>query len=185
LDDIFRLKRGNAMGVKLVSVVFGLAAVTALSGNPTVTAFLTPPLSFEAIDDQLNPQGLIPSPVTDTRTVEAPTRDLAATGRQLAPDLVHVAQTAQRWLQGSIAAGLARALACFRVDQQAVPQTQQAVVGSEDGQSQALFAAVVDDLSTAATDATVSAATGSAGSVVIINPNRSVRSTLTRASRDP
>src|SRR5712664_776138 len=151
------------MGIKLVSVVFGLVAVTALSGNPTVAACMTPPLSFEAIDQfKLNPQSLIPSPSTDRRAVEASTRDLAATEPQLAPDLVHVAQTAQRSFQGAIAAGLAQAeLACRGVD-------QQAVAGFEDGQFQALFAAVVGDPSTAATDAAFSAATGSAGSVVII-----------------
>jgi hypothetical protein len=159
------------MGIKLVSVVFGLVAVTALSGNPTVAACMTPPLSFEAIDQfKLNPRSLIPSPSTDRRAVEASTRDLAATEPQLAPDLVHVAQTAQRSFQGAIAAGLAQAeLACRGVD-------QQAVAGFEDGQFQAMFAAVVGDPSTAATDAAISAATGSAGSVVIINPNRSVRS---------
>jgi hypothetical protein len=109
---------------------------------------MTPPLSFEAIDQfKLNPQSLIPSPSTDRRAVEASTRDLAATEPQLAPDLVHVAQTAQRSFQGAIAAGLAQAeLACRGVD-------QQAVAGFEDGQFQALFAAVVGDPSTAATDA--------------------------------
>jgi hypothetical protein len=65
------------MGIKLASVVLGLVAVTALSGNPTVTACLTFPLSFEAVDHQskLNTQSSLP----DTRTAEAPTRDLVAT----------------------------------------------------------------------------------------------------------
>jgi hypothetical protein len=167
------------MGIRLVGVVFGLVAVTALSGNPAVAASMTPPLSFEAINQfKLNPQSLFPSPGTDRRVVEASTRGLAATEPQLAPDLVHVAQTAQPRFQGAIAAGLAQAaLACLRVDQQAALQIQHAVAGFEDSQFQALFAAVVGDLSTAATDAAISAATGSAGSVVIINPNRSVRST--------
>jgi hypothetical protein len=140
------------MGIRLVSVVFGLAAVTALSGNPTVTARLAPPLSFTAVDDQckLNRRILIPFPVTDTSTVEAPTRDIAATEPQLAPDFVDIAQTSQRWFQGTIAAGLAQARACLRVDQQAAPQIQQA---SQllNGQFQAPFAAVVGDLSTTAT----------------------------------
>jgi hypothetical protein len=107
--------------------------------------------------------------------VEASTRDLAATEPQLAPDLVHVAQTAQPRLQRAIAAGLAQAeLACLGVD-------QQAVAGFEDGQFPAPFAAV-GDLSAAVTDAAISAATDSAGSVVIINPNRSVRSTSSRVA---
>ena len=162
------------MVIGSVSVVFGLAAVTAFSGNPMGTACMAPPLSFEAID-QLNLQSLVLSFSTDGRAVEASTRDLAATEPQLAPDLVHVAQTAQPRLQRAIAAGLAQAeLACLGVDQQAVARF-------EDGQFPALFAAV-GDLSAAATDAAISAATDSAGSVVIINPNRSVRSTSSRVA---
>jgi hypothetical protein len=56
-----------------------------------------------------------------------------------------------------------------------------AVAGFEDGQFPALFAAV-GDLSAAATDAATSTATDSAGSVAIINPNRSVRSTSSRVA---
>ena len=154
------------MVIRLVSVVFGLPAVTAFSGNP-MAACMTSPLSFEAIDrSKLNPQNLIPSPNADGRAVEASRRDLAATE----PDLVHVAPTAQPRFLGTIAGGLAQAeLACHGVD-------QQAVAGFEDGQFQALFTAV-GDLSAAATDAADAAATGSAGSGVIINPNRSLRST--------
>jgi hypothetical protein len=58
-------------------------------------------------------------------------------------------------------------------DQQAALQIQQAVASFQDGQFQALFAAVVGDLSTATTAAAESAATGSAGSVAIVNPNTS------------
>jgi hypothetical protein len=167
------------MGIRLMGAVFGLVAVTALFGNPAVAACMIPPLSFEDLNKlKLTPQSLIPSPGTDGPTVAASTRDLAATEPQLAPDLVHVAQTAQPRFQGAIAAGLAQpALTCLGVDQQAALQVQQAVAGFEDSQFQALFTAVVGDLSTAATSAAISAATGSAGSVVIINPHRSVRST--------
>ena len=60
-------------------------------------------------------------------------------------------------------------LTCLGADEQAALQVKRAVAGSEDSQFQTPFTAVVGDLSTAAT--------GSAGSVVVINPHRSVRST--------
>ena len=144
----------------------------ALCASPAAAACITPPLSPELINQfKSNPQGLIPTPDVDARTVEATTRDLAGTEPQLAPDLVHVAQGALPRFQAAIAAGLAQAaLACLNVDQQGALQIQQAVASFEDGQFQALFAAVVGDLSTAATAAAESAATGSVGSVVIVNP---------------
>jgi hypothetical protein len=49
------------------------------------------------------------------------------------------------------------------------------VASFQDGQFQASFAAVAGDLSTAATAAASESATGSAGSVVITNPNASPR----------
>jgi hypothetical protein len=103
--------------------------------------------------------------------VEASRRDLAAAKPQLAPDLVRVAQTAQPRFQGAVAAGLAQAeLACLGVD-------QKAVAGFEDGRFPAQFAAV-GDLS----DAAISAARDSAGTVVIIDPNWSARSTSSRVA---
>lgn len=144
----------------------------ALCASPAAAACINPPLSPEFINQfKSNPQGLIPTPDIDARTVEATTRDLAGTDSRLAPDLVHVAKGALPRFQEAIAAGLAQAaLACLNVDQQAALQIQQAVASFEDGQFQALFAAVVGDLSTAATAAAELAATGSAGSVVIVNP---------------
>jgi hypothetical protein len=168
------------MGIRLMSVVFGLVAVTALFGNPAVAVWMmVPPLSFEDLNKfKLNPQSTILSPGTDGSAVAASTRDLAATEPQLVPDLGHVTQTAQPRFQGAIAAGLAQAaLSCPGVDQQAALQVKRAVAGFKDSQFQALFTAVVGDLSTAATRPAIPAATGSAGSVVIINPHRSVRST--------
>jgi hypothetical protein len=165
------------MGIRLMSVVFGLVAVTALFGNPAVAAWMmVPPLSFEALNNvKLNPQSTILSPGTDGPAVAASTRDLTATEPLLA--LGHVAQTVQRF-QGAIAAGLAQAaLTCLGVDRQAALQVERAVAGFEASQFQALFTAVVGDLSTAATSPAIPAATGSAGSVVIINPHRSVRTT--------
>jgi hypothetical protein len=144
----------------------------ALCASPAAATCITPPLAPEFISQfKLNPQSLIQTPDVDARTVEATTRDLAGTDPTLALDLVHVAKGAQPRFQAAIAAGLAQAaLACLNVDQQGALQIQQAVASFEDGQFQALFAAVVGDLSTAATAAAESAATGSVGSVVIVNP---------------
>jgi hypothetical protein len=85
---------------------------------------------------------------------------------------VHVAEGALPRFQAAIAAGLAQAaMTCLGVDQNAALQIQQAVASFQDGQFQALFAAVVGDLSTAATAAAESAATSSVGSVIITHPN--------------
>jgi hypothetical protein len=168
------------MEFRLMGVVFGLVAVTALFGNPAAAAcMMIPPLSFEDLNKvKLTPQSTILPPGTDGPAVAASTRDLAATEPQLAPDLGHVAQTAQPRFQRAIAAGLAQAaLTCLGVDQPAALQVKRAVACFEDSRFQALFPAVVGDLSTAATSPAIPAATGSAGSVVIINPHRSVRST--------
>jgi hypothetical protein len=155
------LKRGLLLALWLV-----------LCASPAAAACITPPLSAEFINQfKSNPQKLIPTPDTDARTVEAMTRDLAGTDPTLAADIVHVAEGAKARFQAAIAAGLAQAaLACLNVDQHGTLLIQQAVASFQDGQFQALFAAVVGDLSTAATAAAESAATGSAGSVVIVNP---------------
>jgi hypothetical protein len=160
----------HAQRVKLW-LIFWLA----LGMSPAAAACITPPLSPELVNQfKLNPQGLIPTPDTDARTVEAMTRDLAGTDPKLASDLVHVAESARPRFQAAIAAGLAQAaLACLNVDQQAALQIQQAVASFQDGQFQALFAAVVGDLSTAATAAAQAAASDSVGSVTIVNPNAS------------
>jgi hypothetical protein len=143
-----------------------------LCASPAAAACINPPLSPEFINQfKSNPQGLISTTDVDTRTVEATTRDLAGTDPTLAPELVRVAEGAKQRFQAAIAAGLAQAaLACMSVDQQAALLIQQAVASFQDGQFQALFAAVVGDLSTAATAAAESAATSSVGSVVIVNP---------------
>ena len=140
--------------------------------SPAAAACITPPLSSEAINQfKSNPQGLISNPDIDTRAVEARIRDLAGSDPTLAKDLVRIAQGAKPRFKTAIAAGLAQAaIACLGVDQQAALLIQQAVASFQDGEFQALFAAVAGDLSTAATAAAESAATGSAGSVVIVNP---------------
>ena len=132
-----------------------------------------PPLSPEFVNQfKSNPGTLIPSLDTDARSVEATARDLAGTDPALAQQLVQIAKDTRPRFKAAIAAGLAQAaLACMSVDQQAALQIQQSVAAFPDGQFQALFAAVVGDLSTAATAAAKSAATGSSGSVVVTNPN--------------
>ena len=155
------------------------AALVAISANQGWAGCLKPPASELAISQfRANPQGLV-APTSDTRTIEATTRDLAGTDASLAANLIKVAQGTSTRFQTAIAAGLAQAaIACSTVDQQAAQTIQQAVASYEDGQFQASFAAVAGDLSTAATAAATAFATSSVGSVVVINPNASPRSTL-------
>jgi hypothetical protein len=163
------------MHTRIFSRELWLMICFAVVASPASAACITSPLSAESIKQfKSNPGGLIPTPETDARTVEVSTRDLAGTDPTLASELVHIAEGARQRYRSAIAAGLAQAaLACLSIDQQAALQIQQAVANFQDGQFQALFSAVVGDLSTAATAAAESAATGSAGSVVIVNPNRS------------
>src|ERR1700732_765863 len=163
------------MRTRIFSRELWLMLCFAAVASPVSAACITPPLSAEFIKQfKSNPGGLIPTPDTDARTVEVSTRDLAGTDPTLASDLVHVAKGARQKFRSAIAAGLAQAaLACLSTDQQAALQIQQTVASFPDGQFQALFAMVVGDLSTATTAAAESAATGSAGSVVIVNPNTS------------
>ncbi len=138
----------------------------------SATPCVAPPASAEAIlQFQANPQALV-VPSSDTRTVEATVRDLAGTDASLAATLVKVAQGASARFQTAIAAGLAQAaVACQTIDQNAALLIQQAVATVDDGNFQSAFAAVAGDLSTAAVEAATSAAVGSVGSIVIVNPN--------------
>ena len=160
------------MRIEMLKHGLWMALLLVGCASPAAAACITPPLSAELINQfKSNPQGLIPTPDTDARTVEAAVRDLAGTDPTLAADLVHVAAGAKPRFQAAIAAGLAQAaLACSSVDQHAALLIQQAVASFQDGQFQALFAAIVGDLSTAATAAAESAATSSVGSVIIVNP---------------
>jgi hypothetical protein len=148
----------------------GTALCIAFIAGPAAAACITPPLSPEFVNQfKSNPGTLIPSPDTDARSVEATARDLAGTDPALAQQLVQIAKDTRPRFKAAIAAGLAQAaLACMSVDQQAALQIQQSVAAFPDGQFQALFAAVVGDLSTAAAE---SAAIGSSGSVAVTNPN--------------
>ncbi len=150
----------------------GFQVFLALSPARASAACLTPPLSPQAIAEfKSHPQSLV-APGSDTRTIEATTRDLAGTDASLSAELVHLAEGTSPRFQTAIAAGLAQAAtACASVDQQASLLIQQAVAGFQDGQFQASFAAVAGDLSTAATAAAAAFASSSAGSVVVINPN--------------
>jgi hypothetical protein len=165
---------------RFTSTAFFGAAFLVISVPQGWAACLKPPASDQAINQfRASPQALV-APDSDTRTIEATTRDLAGTDASLTAELIRVAQGTTPRFQTAIAAGLAQAaIACSTVDQQAGQLIQQAVAGFEDGQFQAAFAAVAGDLSTAATEAAAAFATSSVGSVVVINPNASPRSTLT------
>src|SRR5216684_2997625 len=160
------------MTTRIVSTVLVGAALLAVSVTQGWAGCLKPPASDQAISQfRANPQGLV-APNSDTRTIEATTRDLAGTDASLAADIIRVAEGTSPRFQTAIAAGLAQAaIACATVDQQAAQLIQQAVAGFQDGQFQASFAAVAGDLSTAATEAATAFADSSVGSVVIINPN--------------
>ncbi len=157
----------------------GVAALLAISANQGWAGCMKPPASDQVISQfRAHPLGLV-APDSDTRTIEATTRDLAGTDASLAADLVKVAKGTSPRFQTAIAAGLAQAaIACSTVDQQAGQTIQQAVASYEDGQFQASFAAVAGDLSTAATAAATAYATSSVGSVIIINPNTGGRANL-------
>jgi hypothetical protein len=167
------------MRIRLVVETLCISILLALSVSQVSAGCLMPPLSAQAIRQfKSNPRALVAAD-TDTRTIEALVRDLAGTDASLAADLVHVAQGTIPRFQTAIAAGLAQAaIACSGVDQQAALLIQEAVASFQDGQFQASFAAVAGDLSTAATAAATESATGSAGSVVITNPNISSRPAL-------
>jgi len=139
---------------------------------------VTPPASDQAISEfKSNPQAIVAAD-SDTRTIETFVRDLAGSDATMAADLVRLAESTTPRFQTAIAAGLAQAaIACSNVDQQAALLIQQAVASFQNGEFQNAFAAVAGDLSTAATAAAESSATGSVGSVTITNPNGSTRST--------
>jgi hypothetical protein len=168
------------MTTRIVSTALVGAALLAISVTQGWAGCLKPPASDQAISQfRANPQGLV-APNSDTRTIEATTRDLAGTDASLAADIIRVAEGTSARFQTAIAAGLAQAaIACATVDQQAAQLIQQAVAGFQDGQFQASFAAVAGDLSTAATEAATAFATSSVGSVIVINPNGSPRPTAT------
>src|SRR6266852_321275 len=168
------------MTTRIVSTVLVGAALLAVSVTQGWAGCLKPPASDQAISQfRANPQGLV-APNSDTRTIEATTRDLAGTDASLAADIIRVAEGTSSRFRTAIAAGLAQAaIACATVDQQAAQLIQQAVAGFQDGQFQASFAAVAGDLSTAATEAATAFATSSVGSVIVINPNGSPRPTAT------
>jgi hypothetical protein len=164
------------MRARMMVELLCLQILLVISASPVWAQCLKPPLSAQSISEfKANPQGLV-APNSDTRTIEAVTRDLAASDASLAADLVRVAESTIPRYQTAIAAGLAQAaIACSTVDQQAGLLIQQAVASYQDGQFQASFAAVAGDLSTAAAAAASSYATSSFGSVVVVNPNSAPR----------
>jgi hypothetical protein len=160
------------MRIRLLIASLPIGTLLSISPQQVFAACLTSPLSASVIERfQANPQSLV-DPNSDARAAEGMTRDLAGTDASLAADLVSVAKRATPRFRTAIAAGLAQAAtACESLDQKAALLIQQAVANFEDGEFQASFAAVAGDLSTAATDAAVSSATSSAGSVTVVNPN--------------
>jgi hypothetical protein len=171
------------MRTRLIAQALCVQTLLAVSAGQGWAACLNPPLSAQSISQfKSNPQALV-DPASDTRIIEATTRDLAGTDASLAADLVRLAEGTMPRFQTAIAAGLAQAaIACGNVDQQAALLIQQAVAGFQDGQFQASFAAVAGDLSTAATDAATAFASNSVGSVVVTNPNTSRGSSPTHGS---
>jgi hypothetical protein len=160
------------MTTRIMSTALVGTVLLAISVAQAWAGCLKPPASDQAISQfKANPQGLV-SPDSDTRTIEATTRDLAGTDASLAADLIRVAEGTNPRFRTAIAAGLAQAaIACSTVDQQAAQLIQQAVAAFQDGQFQAAFSAVAGDLSTAATEAATAFATSSVGSVIVVNPN--------------
>ena len=160
------------MSAKIMFNVLCFGASLTIAASEGWAGCLKPPASDLAISQfRTHPERLVAAP-SDIRTIEATTRDLAATDASLAADLVHVAEGTSPGFQTAIAAGLAQAaIACATVDQQAGQLIQQAAASFQDGQFQASFAAVAGDLSTAATEAATAFATSSVGSVISVNPN--------------
>jgi hypothetical protein len=165
----------------VAKILFSQIVLASCASIAWAAPCIAPPVSPESIAEfKANPEALV-APNADTRAIEARVRELAGTSASLASDLVNLAQapgTTARF-RTAIAAGLAQAaVACSTVDQQAALQIQQAVAGFENSQFQASFAAVAGDMSTAATVAAGNTATGNAGSVVIVNPNRAAGRTF-------
>src|SRR3981189_129887 len=168
------------MRTGLIVQALCVQVLLAVSVSQGWAACLNPPLSAQSITQfKANPQALV-APNSDTRTIEATTRDLAGTDASLAADLIRVAEGTNPRFRTAIAAGLAQAaIAWSTIHQQAAQLIQQAVAGFQDGQFQASFTAVAGDLSTTATEAATAFATSSVGSVIVSNPNGSSRSTVT------
>jgi hypothetical protein len=162
------------MRARLIFEILCVNMLFAISGSQVSAACLNPPMSPPAISQFRSAPLDLVAPNSDTRAVEATTRDLAGTDASLAADLVRIAREADPRYQTAIAAGLAlAAITCSTVDQQAAQLIQEAVASYADGQFQASFAAVSGDLSTAATFAAIGSASSSTGSVQVTNSNQS------------
>jgi hypothetical protein len=166
-----------SMRTKTILKILSIQILLTVSAQARA-ACVNPPVSASAISQfRANPQDFV-APNSDTQAIEAFVRDLVGSDASLAADFVRVAEGTIPRFQTAIAAGLAQAaIACANTDQQASLLIQQAVAGFQNGQFQASFAAIAGDLSTAATAAANASAVGSAGSVIVTNPNTSPRST--------
>ena len=95
------------MTTRIMSTALVGAAFLAISVAQGWAGCLKPPVSDQAISQfRANPQGLV-APNSDTRTIEATTRDLAGTDASLAADIIRVAEGTSQRFQTAIAAGLA------------------------------------------------------------------------------
>ncbi len=160
------------MRARILVEVLCVQILLAISVGDVWAACINPAVSAQSISQFKSDPRAFVAPESDTRTIEAFVRDLVATDASLAADFVSIAKETAPRFRTAIAAGLAQAaIACSTVDQQAGLLIQQAVAGFDNGEFQAAFAAVAGDLSTAATAAALSSATGGFGSVVVVNPN--------------
>ena len=134
------------MRTRLILEIVCVNMLLAVSVNLVSAACLTPPASLQTISQfRLAPVDLV-APNSDTRAIEATTRDLAGTDASLAADLVRIARGTNPRYQTAIAAGLAlAAISCSTVDQKAAQLIQEAAASFQDGQFQASFAAVSGD----------------------------------------
>jgi hypothetical protein len=164
------------MRTDLIVKILLAQLVLAFSANQLMAkpCVVPSPLTDEAVSKfRADPRSIVPADA-DARAIEGIVNDLASTDASVAPDLVRLAAQVSPAFRVAIAAGLARAaLACSTTDQQAALLIQQAVASFDDGTFQSAFAAVAEDLSTAATSAALSSATSSFGSVVVVNKNSS------------
>jgi len=163
----------------VAKILFSQIVLASCASIAWAAPCVAPPVTPESIAEfKAKPEALV-APNSDTRAIEARVRELAGTSADLASDLVNLAQGTTPRYRTAIAAGLAQAaVACSTVDQGAALQIQQAVASFENSQFQSSFAAVAGDMSTSATVAAANTATGNAGSVVIVNPNRAAGRTF-------
>src|SRR5258708_32065210 len=110
------------MTTRIVSTALVGAALLAVSVTQGWAGCLKPPASDQAISQfRANPQGLV-APNSDTRTIEATTRDLAGTDTSLAADIIRVAEGNCPPVLAAIAGALAQDALDFAYGPPRAPQ---------------------------------------------------------------